>query len=116
MFEWKKKDLLNKEVKFFGGTVKGFISCYAKQVKPRIKINLKPESSISDRLAWFGRGALGDIGSSIAQQQAAHGAAMANIARQGYGLGGGDGSILFGIGSAGGAQQAREAMLGVFGR
>jgi len=42
MFEWKRKQLENEQVKFFGGTQKGFISCYAKQVKPRIKIKLKP--------------------------------------------------------------------------
>ena len=69
MFEWKRKELEVEQVKFFGGTVKKFISCYAKQVKPRIKIKLKPEPSMADRLGLFGRGALGDVGSSMAQQQ-----------------------------------------------
>jgi len=41
MFEWHKKERLNEQVKFFGGTQKKFISCYAKQVKPRIKVKLK---------------------------------------------------------------------------
>ena len=40
MFEWKRKELEVEQVKFFGGTIKGFVSCYAKKSKPRIKIKL----------------------------------------------------------------------------
>lgn len=38
MFEWYKKQRLAEQVKFFGGKTKGFVSCYAKQVKPRIRV------------------------------------------------------------------------------
>lgn len=41
MFEWKRKQLEDEQVKFFGGKVKGFVSCYAKKEKPRVKIKYK---------------------------------------------------------------------------
>jgi len=116
MFEWKRKELLAKEVEFFGGTVKGFVSCYAKQSKPRIKMKLPETIRISLLPAFNG------YGSALAQQQALQGAAIANIANQGYGLGGsgnlaGMGSGL-GLGSShlSAVQQGYAGALGVFGR
>ena len=47
MFEWYKKKRLNEHVKFFGGTQKKFISCYAKQVKPRIRGKIKDSYRIN---------------------------------------------------------------------
>jgi hypothetical protein len=46
MFDWYKKKRLKEQVEFFGGTQKRFVSCYAKQVKPRIKIKLKKGTNL----------------------------------------------------------------------
>ena len=78
MFEWKRKQLENEQVKFFGGTQKKFISCYAKQVKPRIKIKLEliKDSALID---FNPRYAL-NSSQQMAHQQAI---AMANPSSQG---------------------------------
>ena len=78
MFEWYKKKRLNEQVKFFGGTQKKFISCYAKQVKPRIKIKL--EQTKDSAPSVFTDGYLQSI--NYQQQQAL---ALANLQAQGAG-------------------------------
>lgn len=77
MFEWYKKQRLNEQVKFFGGDQKRFISCYAKYIKPRIKIKLahlvSPRDKTLNNLS---------LGMQLANQQSEHGTAQANIATQ----------------------------------
>jgi len=92
MFEWKRKQLENDQVKFFGGTHKKFISCYAKQVKPRIKIKLKPIKD-SIRINFNPRYAIGYSQKMANQQQLIGMQNINNALHQGgaaaYGLGGG---------------------------
>jgi len=115
MFEWKRKQLENEQVKFFGGTQKGFISCYAKQVKPRIKIKLKPiKSSI-----LVGLNPRYAIGSSqqMSHQQAL---AIANLQAQGVnylsaGMGLAHNALAGGIGAASGGLGGNAAAWDVFG-
>ena len=40
-FKWYQQKRLNEQLKFFGAKKKGFISCYAKQVKPRIRVKVE---------------------------------------------------------------------------
>jgi len=74
MFEWKRKELEVLQVKFFGGTIKKFISCYAKRAKPRIKIKLPDRFIINlnagsaAQSAYIQRHALG-IESNLAAAQ-----------------------------------------------
>ena len=104
MFEWKRKQLENEQVKFFGGTQKKFISCYAKQVKPRIRVKVKPIKDII--LMDFNPRYAIDSSQQMAHQQAC---AMANLQAQGqanlfgqaYGVGGA-GNLATAMGLCGG--------------
>jgi len=40
-FKWHDKKRLNEQVEFFGGTIKKFVSCYAKQVKVRVRVKVE---------------------------------------------------------------------------
>jgi len=99
MFEWYKKKRLNEQIKFFGGTQKKFISCYAKQVKPRIRvksdnleritINFNPRYDIrASAQALFAQQQA--IGMTMANMQAQNGSALAGL--QSYGLSGNGGA------------------------
>jgi len=87
MFEWKRKELEVDQVKFFGGTVKKFISCYANRAKPRIKIKL-PDRIIINLNPRYGIGYAAQsaymqqqaLGISMANQQAALGVNLAGFA------------------------------------
>jgi len=102
MFEWYKKKRLAEQIKFFGGTQKKFVSCYAKQVKPRIRMNNKPKPSINTRYGVGAAQALfaqqQALGGQLANLQAQNGALLSNLQAQ-------NGALLsnqmFGLGGAG---------------
>lgn len=57
-WKWFKDKKLVEQIKFFGGTQKKFISVYAKQVKPRIKIKLKGLGKPASQLDYLQNNAL----------------------------------------------------------
>ena len=86
MFEWKRKQLEDEQIKFFGGERKKFVSCYVRKEKPRIRIknkesvkfDLNPGYSVNSaaQLAYIQQRALASMG-------AMNQINLANLAAQG---------------------------------
>ncbi len=106
MFEWYKKKRLNEQIKFFGGTQKKFISCYAKQVKPRIRV--KSDNLERVRINLNPRYDIGSGAQALFAQQQAIG--MANMQAQQSNL---SYNQMAGIGGLG--QLAGNGLLGSYG-
>jgi len=117
MFEWKRKQLEIEQVKFFKGTMKKFISCYAKQVKPRIKIKLEPIL----RFDFNPRYAIGSAAQSIHMQQQANAQAQmalanaASISNIHIGQGQGHANLLAFGGNCGAGQLGAGSLAGLVG-
>jgi len=80
MFDWYVKKRLAEQIKFFGGKQKKFISVYAKQVKPRIRMKNK-ELVRFNLMTNYANSALAAQQQAVymADQHARQGAQLANL-------------------------------------